>query len=528
MTKKTSAAIWKIIITLTLAGSIHCGKVLVFPHDGSHWVNMNILIQELHNRGHNVTVIRAADSWYIKEQSPYYHSITIDFSVGVDKAFFRTFVSRQLEVRREGKPFWTRISLDMEMSAMFSEMHRKMCEMVICIIEDQKLIKSIRETDYDVMLTDPANGGGVVLAHFLNLPLVFNVRWTVHGEAHFAIAPSPASFVPFPLSMLTDKMTFFQRVYNVLFHLRLYFYKGIVGPHYRALCKRYFGPDVDYFELFQAADIWLMRVDFVFEFPRPTMPNVVYMSCFQCKPAKALPDDLQDFAESSGEHGIVVVSLGTLIGKLPDDITNEMAAALAKLPQKVIWRYTGKKPSTLGNNTLLRDWLPQNDLLGHPKTKLFVSHGGTNGILEAIYHGTPIVGLPLVFDQQDNLSRMKGKGVAQVIDIATLNQNMFLEAIQEVINEPTYGINMKRLSRLSRDTPIEPLDNAMFWIEFVMRHRGAAHLRTESYKMPWYAYHSVDVVVFLLSVASGTVFLIFALVQYVCCRSCRKKRVKQD
>ncbi|MCI4379462.1 hypothetical protein PGIGA_G00228630 [Pangasianodon gigas] len=522
-----STAILKIVITLTLAGSIHCGKVLVFPHDGSHWVNMNVLIQELHNRGHHVTVIRAADSWYIKEQSPYYHSITVDFSVGGDEAFFKTFVSRQLQIRRERSSLWAQFSLDMELADKFSEMHRKICEMVIHIIEDPKLINSIREAEYDVMLTDPANGGGVVLAHYLHLPLVFNVRWTdpklinsireaeydvmltdpangggvvlahylhlplvfnvrwtVHGEAHFAIAPSPLSYVPFPLSLLTDRMTFFQRVYNMIFYLRLFFYKRIVGPHYSALCNRYFGPDVDYFELFQAADIWLMRVDFVFEFPRPTMPNVVYMSCFQCKPPKALPDDLEDFVESSGEHGIVIVSLGTLIGQLPDDIADEMAAALAKLPQKVIWRYSGKKPSTLGNNTILRDWLPQNDLLGHPKTKVFVSHGGTNGILEAIYHSTPIVGLPLVFDQHDNLSRMKYKGVAQVIDIATLNQKVFLEAIQEVINEPSYSINMKRLSRLLRDTPVQPLDNAMFWIEFVMRHKGAAHLRTESYKMP--------------------------------------------
>lgn len=523
-------AILKIMVfTLTLAGSIQCGKVLVFPHDGSHWVNMNILIQELHNRGHNVTVIRAADSWYVKEQSPYYHSITIDFSVGQDEAFFNSFISRQLQIQRERSSFWTRFSLDMELKTKFSEIHRKICEMVIHIIEDPKVIASIREARYDVMLTDPANGGGVVLARYLHLPLVFNVRWTVHGEAHFAIAPSPLSYVPFPLSMLTDKMTFFQRVYNMLFfYLRLFLYKRIVGPHYSALCNRYFGPDVDYFKLFQAADIWLMRVDFVFEFPRPTMPNVVYMGCFQCKPPKALPDDLEDFAESSGEHGIVVVSLGTLVGQLPDDIADEMAAGLAKLPQKVIWRYLGKKPSTLGNNTILRDWLPQNDLLGHPKTKVFVSHSGTNGILEAIYHSIPIVGLPLVFDQHDNILRMKYKGVAQVLDLATINRNTFLEAIQEVINEPSYSINMKRLSGILRDTLVHPLDNSVFWIEFVMRHKGAAHLRTESYKMPWYAYYSVDVIAFLLLVASGTIFLSFAVIRYVCCRACRKKRVKQD
>lgn len=258
------------------------------------------------------------------------------------------------------------------------------------------------------------------------------------------------------------------------------------------------------------------------------MPNVVYMSCFQCSPANALPDDLKNFMESSGDHGVVVVSLGTLVGQLPEDIADEMAAALARLPQKVIWRYSGKKPSTLGNNTILRDWLPQNDLLGHPKTKVFVSHGGTNGILEAIYHGTPIVGLPLVFDQHDNLARMEAKGVAQVIDIATINRKAFLEAIQEVIHEPSYSRNMKRLSQLSRDTPVKPIDNAMFWIELVMRHRGAAHLRTESYKMHWYAYHSVDVIAFLLSIASGTVLLVFAVVRHVCCRACWRKRVKRD
>ncbi|KAL7878421.1 hypothetical protein AOLI_G00093950 [Acnodon oligacanthus] len=491
ISKKMFHSVSIIVVILTVTAD--CGKVLVFPHDGSHWVNMNILIQELHSKGHHVTVIRPADSWYIKEHSPHYASITVDVAVGGDEAFFNVFISRQLQIRRERSPVWTRFSLDMELKDRFSEMHRKICEMVIHMIEDQKLINSIREAEYDVLMTDPANGGGVVLAHYLALPLVFNVRWTVHGEAHFGIAPSPLSYVPFPLAMLTDKMTFFQRLYNMLFYsVRLFLYRRTVGPHYSALCNRYFGPGLDYFELFQAADIWLMRVDFVFEFPRPTMPNIVYVGCFQCKPAKPLPADLEDFMQSSGEHGVVVMSLGTLVGELPSDIDDEIAAALAELPQKVIWRHSGKRPSTLGNNTILVDWMPQNDLLGHPKTRVFVSHGGTNGILESIYHGVPIVGLPLVFDQHDNLSRMKYRGVATVLDIATIEKNLFLEALKEVINEPSYQINMQRLSRLEKDKPMQPLDSAIFWIEFVMRHKGAAHLRTESYKMSWYAYHSID------------------------------------
>ena len=86
--------------------------------------------------------------------------------------------------------------------------------------------------------------------------------------------------------------------------------------------------------------------------------------------------------------------------------------------------------------------------------------------------------------------------------------NNFLKAIQEVLNEPSYRTNMQRLSRLHRDTPMKPMDTALFWIEFVMRHKGAAHLRTESYRLPWYSYHSVDVVLFL----AGAVLLMLCTI----------------
>ncbi|XP_045563925.1 UDP-glucuronosyltransferase 2C1 isoform X3 [Salmo salar] len=519
-----------IVTLLTLSiPAVHGGKVLVYPQDGSHWINMKVIIEALHSRGHSVSVVRPSDSWYIKETSPHYSSITIDIPGGADEEFFSSFVSRQIQIQREGKSAWTRFSLDMELKDRFSEMHRRVCEMVIQMLENKQLMQSIRETKYDLVLTDPANGGGVVLAHYLNVPLVFNVRWTIHGEAHFAIAPSPLSYVPFPVAELTDNMSFFQRVRNFLVYvIRQHLYKQTVGPHYSALVSRYFGPEVDYFSLFQAADLWLMRVDFVFEFPRPTMPNVIYMGGFQCKPAKALPQDLEEFVHSSGEHGVIIMSLGTLVAQLPRDLTDELAAAFAQLPQKVIWRHKGDRPTTLGNNTLLVDWMPQNDLLGHPKTRLFVAHGGTNGVQEAIYHGVPIVGLPLIFDQPDNLHKMKARGAAKILDIFTISRDIFLQALQEVLNEPSYRMNMQRLSRLHRDVPMEPLDTALFWIEFVMRHKGAAHLRTESYRMPWYSYHSVDVMVFLLAVVLLIMLTTVAIIRCLCFRMCSRQKIKHE
>lgn len=165
----------------------HSGNVLVFPHDGSHWVNMRVLVEELHSRGHAVTVIRAADSWYISETSPHYNTVTVDIGGG-NEDFFRLFVSEVIKIKRSKESAWARFALDMELKNKFFELHRKVCEVVTHIFENKELMKSFQDAKYDAVLTDPANGGGVMLAHYLGLPLVFNARWTVHGEAHFAIA----------------------------------------------------------------------------------------------------------------------------------------------------------------------------------------------------------------------------------------------------------------------------------------------------------------------------------------------------
>lgn len=513
--------------------SASAGKILVFPLDGSHWVNMKVIIEELHAKGHEVSVVRAADSWYISEKSPLYTSVTLTGSNGF-KENFETYLSPQLEIQLQDRhsSFWTRIWNLSQMRKMtvdqFSQFHKGMSEMIVNMFEDEKVMWYLREAQYDVVLTDPGIGGGAMLARHLNVPLVFNVRWTIQGEAHFLIAPSPLSYIPFTATELTDKMTFPQRIKNVVSYVMgMYTLSTITQPHYKPLVEKYIGPDVDYSTFFLDSDIWLMRNDFVFEFPRPTMPNVIYIGGFQCKPPKPLPAHLEAFIQSSGDHGVIIMSLGTLIGTLPQDIAEEIAAAFAQLPQKVLWRYVGERPANLGNNTLMVDWLPQNDLLAHPKTRVFVTHGGTNGVQEAIFQGVPVVGLPLFFDQPDNLSRLRAKGGAVIVDIAMLDRHVFADALMAALYNPSYRENMQTLSRLHRDQPMKPLDKAVFWIEYVMRHKGARHLQTHANKMSWFVYHSLDVIAALLS---GVL-----LVTFICVSTIRlmgkfvfRKKVKHE
>lgn len=496
------------------------GKILVFPLDGSHWVNMKVLVEELHAKGHEVTVVRASDSWYITENSPLYTSVTVPSTGGFNQKHFEAFFVRHLEMRFQGRhasswyKTWNRIRMERQSVDQFSQLHKGSSEMADKMFGDKNLMQSFKETKFDLVLTDPGIGGGTMLGRWLQLPLVFNVRWTIQGEAHLLIAPSPLSYVPFTATELTDKMSFPQRIKNMLSYIiGMYTMSQITEPHYKPLVEKYFGPDVDYSTFFLDADIWLMRNDFVFNFPRPTMPNVVYMAGFQCKPPKPLPVDLEDFVQSSGEHGVIMMTLGTLLSNLPQDVAEEIAAAFAQLPQKVIWRYMGQRPANLGNNTLMVDWMPQNDLLGHPKTRVFVTHGGTNSVQEAIYHGVSVVGLPLSFDQPDNLNRLRAKGGAVIMDIAELDRHNFADALKTTIYDPSYRENMQRLSRLHRDQPVKPLDLAVFWIEYVIRHKGARHLQTHSYKMSWFVYNSIDVMAALLAVVLLVAFSCIGIVR---------------
>ena len=222
---------------------------------------------------------------------------------------------------------------------MMSKLHSMYGEMLAQIFEDERLLQSLSDARYDLVLTDPAIAPGVYLAKYLKLPMVLNVRWITSGDGHFIMAPSPLSYIPVLGSGLTDNMSFTERLKNVFFYGLIVFQEVfMVAPHYKAICDNYIEVEgeCDTISLLQEADIWLFRSDFVFDFPRPTMPNVVYIGGFHCKPARPLPAELEAFVESAGEHGVIIMTLGTYVSALPDDIAEDIAWVFAKMPQKVM------------------------------------------------------------------------------------------------------------------------------------------------------------------------------------------------
>ena len=72
------------------------------------------------------------------------------------------------------------------------------------------------------------------------------------------------------------------------------------------------------------------------------------------RPAKPLPDDLEEFARGSGDEGVILVSFGSILDEINDQIIATMAATFSSLPQRVIWKLnTGAS----GKKSLLIDFL---------------------------------------------------------------------------------------------------------------------------------------------------------------------------
>ncbi|XP_060708899.1 UDP-glucuronosyltransferase 2C1-like isoform X2 [Hemiscyllium ocellatum] len=507
-------------------------NILVVPAEGSHWVNMRILMEELKVHGHNNTVFYFSTFWYAEEMPDLYRSIVIQLQGDVGKTTSQTisqdFIQKSMNVLQNGSTLLSFIKHQYKLMTTVHIAHTYLQNLIHAAFQNKSLLNELGNAHFDMIIADPVFPVGPMLAYYLKLPLVYNVRWLTDGEAHFLSAPSPLSYVPVLGSKLTDKMSFLQRTKNfILYFLQTSVTGFIFHPMYNELCHRYLGPDTDIETLLLRADVWLMRVDFIFEFPRPTMPNIVYIGGFQCKPPKPLEAEFEEFVQSSGEHGVIVMSMGTIVSSLPMHVTMQIAEAFAQLPQKVIWRHNGETPPNIGNNTLLAKWIPQTDLLGHPKTRAFIAHGGTNGLYEAIYHGVPVVGIPLFYDQFDNLLRLEVRGAAKVMNIATMQSTDLLQAINEVIYNTSYRENMQKLSALHRDQPESPMERAIFWIEYVARHKGAAHLRSESYRLPWYVYYCVDVMIFLVSLfLMGTVVTVL-LLRNLCYISRKEKQKTQ-
>lgn len=76
----------------------------------------------------------------------------------------------------------------------------------------------------------------------------------------------------------------------------------------------------------------------------------------------------------------------------------------------------------------------------HPKVDLFITHGDTQSVYEAVYHGVPVVGISLVGDQTHLLRKLETEGAGLVLKYATMTKLDIVKGVTSVLEDPRYDI----------------------------------------------------------------------------------------
>lgn len=139
-------------------------------------------------------------------------------------------------------------------------------------------------------------------------------------------------------------------------------------------------------ELYQNVSLILVNSHRSTSKPRPQMPGIIHVGGAHIKAPKPLPSNLKEFIDQS-ESGVVLFSLGSFLqsSEMSAEKIQMILQAFGMLKQRVIWKFEDESIK-VPPNVLVKKWLPQDDILAHPNTVLFITHGGMSGTFEGDNH----------------------------------------------------------------------------------------------------------------------------------------------
>ncbi|KAL0624894.1 UDP-glucuronosyltransferase 1-6, partial [Plecturocebus cupreus] len=266
------------IFLLALWGMVVGDKLLVVPQDGSHWLSMRDIVEVLSDRGHDIVVVVPEVNLLLKESKYYTRKIyPVPYDQEEMENRYQSFGNNHFAERS----FLTAPQTEYRNNMIVIGMYFINCQ---SLLQHMDTLNFLKESKFDALFTDPALPCGVILAEYLGLPSVYLFRGFPCSLEHaFSRSPSPVSYIPRCYTKFSDHMTFPQRVANFLVNLLEPYLFYCLFSKYEDIASAVLKRDVHLITLYQKVSIWLLRYDFVLEYPRPVMPNMVFIGGTSCK-----------------------------------------------------------------------------------------------------------------------------------------------------------------------------------------------------------------------------------------------------
>lgn len=91
--------------------------------------------------------------------------------------------------------------------------------------------------------------------------------------------------------------------------------------------------------------------------------------------------------------------------------------------------------STQVNRVKYNKLYSRNRFAGHPNCRLFITHGGILSVIESIYHGVPMLSVPVFGDQKHNSIEVQSRGFALHVPYFELTAEAFGENLQKLLKD---------------------------------------------------------------------------------------------
>ncbi|XP_049793182.1 UDP-glycosyltransferase UGT5-like isoform X11 [Schistocerca nitens] len=394
----------------------------------------------------------------------------------------------------------------LDLMKQFLEFAEKTCHGFLKDENVQKLHKSGKKFDVIVLeniFTECLHG----YAHGFKAPVI--VLSTFAGTdwmADMVGNPTPYSYVPNPFLELGTHMSFLERLQNTLVGVggkiaRQFLYLPRLDSILQTYLKDPSLPSLS--EIERQTSLLLVNYHFTHGCPRPLVPSMVEVGGLHVRQPKKLPQDIQKFLDEATD-GAIYFSMGSNVQSAhwPEEKRSAFLKVFSRLKQRVLWKWETESLPGQPPNVKTGKWLPQSDILAHKNVRAFITHGGLLSTQEATARGVPLVGIPVFGDQLLNMAQAQRQGYAVTLAVSNVTEASLQWALDEVLTVPRYREKAQRLSRIFNDRPVKPLDEAVYWTEYVIRHQGAPHLRSAALDLAWYQYLLLDVVAVLVAAAA--------------------------
>lgn len=401
-----------------------------------------------------------------------------------------------------------------------------------------RLISPSAKETFDLIMIEWISWDSLnALGYRFNAPVIgiITVPITIFGFSQ-GLPLSSIDIPPYMTGQIGEK-TFLDRLKGFVADVVIAAFRHYSLYRQQRLVEKFFGQDYPHvYDMMRNVSMIFTDQDYVMPYPTIGAPNIVNIGGIHVSKEtdQVLPSEVKDFLDKS-ENGFVYFSLGsTLPGSyMPDEMRRIFVEAFATIPYRVIWKWEEDQLPGKPDNVLISKWLPQRAILAHPRIKAFIYQGGLQSTEEAIAAGVPLIALPIFGDQEQNVNKMVHIGGAVKLNIRSFTKSDLQEAILEVAENVKYKEGIIQFRDLLNDRPYDPVNHTMWWIEYVIRYRGAHHLRLVRSSLLWYQAQNLDVItlciVILLVLTLITYKGVKLIVRCCCCRPNQSlQKIKQS